>query len=105
MGSGAVRRGATGMTAPTDGLTSWRTLIADAMTEAGETWDDVLATTLDDAGLDARFDASLGIFEGAPFTLWTRRRVYFPVVYDGSEWVGSVARFPCDEASKHHGGE
>jgi len=42
--------------------------------------------------------------EGIPFTLWTHKRVYFPVQYDGSEWVTSVPRDPCEEVTSHVGG-
>lgn len=43
--------------------------------------------------------------EGPAFTAWSLNRVYFPVVYDGSEWVESVARNPTLEAKEHCGGE
>ena len=36
--------------------------------------------------------------DGKPFTAWTERRVYFPAMYDGSVWVASAPRNPCDEA-------
>ena len=33
-----------------------------------------------------------------PFTVWTKDRVYFPVVYSStSRWVESVPRNPCQE--------
>ena len=41
----------------------------------------------------------------APFTAWTETRVFFPIVYDGSEWCGSAPRHPCNEAMEHQGGE
>ena len=31
-----------------------------------------------------------------PFTLWTKKHVYFPAMYDGSVWVTSVPRNPPD---------
>lgn len=37
------------------------------------------------------------------FTAWTKNRVYFPVTHDGREWVDSVPRNPCNEATKHVG--
>lgn len=85
--------------------TTWRKAIGDELTARNESWADVVTSTLTEQQLDAEFDCSFGSAEGEPFTLWTHRRVYFPVVYDGSEWVGSVPRNPCDEASKHVGGQ
>ena len=84
---------------------SWRKMIQNEMEESGETWGDVEATTLTDAELDVMFNNGYGGSEGKPFTLWTHNRVYFPVVYDGAEWVGSAPRNPCEEATGHMGGE
>lgn len=49
------------------------------------------------------FDDGFGGTEGKRFTLWTEERVYFPVCYDGSEWVGSAPRNPCLETVDHQG--
>jgi hypothetical protein len=87
-----------------DDLTTWREQISGAMAQHGETWADVVACTLDDAGLDRRFDADFGGTAGQPFTLWTAGRVYFPGCYDGAEWVASVPRHTCGEATEHVGG-
>ena len=57
-----------------------------------------------DLDLDKKFDAGYGSPEGEPFTLWTKDRVYFPICYDGAEWVCSVPRNPCDIATEHMGG-
>ena len=84
--------------------TSWRILISEALSSSGATWDDVESCTLSDAELDVVFDAGFGIDEGAPFTLWTKDRVYFPVQYDGSEWCESVPRNPPGKATRHVGG-
>ena len=54
--------------------------------------------------LDVAFDAGYGSSHGPQFTAWTADRVYFPVVYDGAEWVGSVPRNPCGQATEHVGG-
>lgn len=105
-------------------MATWRTLISREMEIHGETWDDVESAALapnvqpwwddDDervaskkeaANFDADFDAGFGGAEGCFFTLWTKRRVYFPVVYDGAEWCESVPRNPCDQATKHVGGQ
>lgn len=84
---------------------SWRELISDAMDEHGDTWDDVVSSTLSDSDLDAGFDPNHGTFaQGRSFTLWTAKRVYFPAGYDGSEWAESVSREPDGKPTKHVGG-
>ena len=100
---------------------SWREMISREMEEYNETWDDVVMSNIkknveewhDDedisempeASFDRNFDSGWGGTEGDLFLVWTKERVYFPVCYDGSEWVGSVPRNPVtDVVSKHHGG-
>lgn len=58
----------------------------------------------EDLDWNRKFYGGYGGPEGVPFTAWTKERVYFPVVYDGAEWVESVPRNPCDEALDHRGG-
>jgi len=87
-----------------DSRTTWREEISTEMEKRGETWADVVGCTLDDAALDRRFDADFGGISGTPFTLWTVRRVYFPAAYESCEWVASVPRHPCGEATEHVGG-
>ena len=67
--------------------------------------DKIISCTLTDEELNAEFDDGFGGHEGLPFTAWGEKYVYFPVVYDGSEWVGRAPRNPCDEACDHVGGE
>ena len=83
---------------------TWREKINREMEKNGELCG-LIACTLTDGQLDTPFDSGFGGIEGKPFTAWTENRVYFPVVYDGAEWVGSVPRNPCDEATEHQGGE
>ena len=85
--------------------TTWRKSIALALDQQGETFNDVVGTTLTDKQWDKEFSDDFGGSEGCSFTLWTKERVYFPVVYDGSEWVESVPRDPCKEATSHVGGQ
>ncbi len=80
---------------------SWHSMITDLLPE-GET---IVASTLTDDEAKREFCIGFGSDEGKPFTAWSETRVFFPVVYDGSEWVGSVPRNPCAEASDHHGGQ
>jgi len=87
-----------------DDVTTWRRMIKYEMELHGETADDVVSCTLTDAELDREFDAGYGGHEGASFTLWTKKRVYFPATYDGAEWVASVSRDPDGKPTEHVGG-
>jgi len=80
-------------------MATWRRLIKD---EAEN--DVIIACTLTDKELDKEFDSWYGEIEGAPFTAWSKTRVYFPICYEGSEWVGSAPRNPCEEKTEHMGG-
>lgn len=72
--------------------TTWRFLISREFHVTKDTWEEVEGCTLREDQLDQPFDMELG--EGEPFTLWTKRRVYFPAAYDGGQWVVSVSRNP-----------
>lgn len=85
-------------------MSTWRREISENMAKVNDPGP-LIACTLDDAGLDREFYDGYGRVEGEPFTARTAARVYFPVVYDGAEWVGSAPRHPCDEATRHQGGE
>lgn len=84
---------------------TWRGLISEEMEKHGDTWDDVVHSALEHGSWTDSFDHGYGCHNGSPFTLWTTKRVYFPAVYDGAEWVASAPRNPCNEAVKHVGGE
>jgi len=81
-------------------MATWRKLINEALD--GDT---LIACTLTEEEMDVEFYDGYGGSEGKPFTAWSETRVYFPIVYDGAEWVGSAPRNPCDEACSHEGGE
>ena len=83
---------------------NWREMIAQEMEERGESWKDIVDSTLTVEQLDKEFDSGYGSIEGDPFTVWTAKRVYFPICYDGSEWCGSVARNPDGHSTEHQGG-
>ena len=95
--------------------TTWRKLITEEMSYHDETWDDVAGQALgvndcscdeDSApSFDTEFYDGFGGADGCHFTVWTAKRVYFPVVYDGAESVGSAPRNPCSEACAHVGGQ
>jgi hypothetical protein len=86
-------------------MTNWKQLIQEAMKTHNETFDDVVSSTLTEEELLEMFDDGYGTNEGTPFTLWTTNRVYFPVVYDGAEWVESVSRNPDGKPTSHFGGQ
>lgn len=84
-------------------MTTWRKELTRALADQREIWADVVTCTLAPAQLDVEFDNGWGRPEGAPFTLWTARRVYFPATHDGKEWVASVARDPDGLPTAHIG--
>ena len=86
-------------------MTTWRKMIIYSLQGNKESWDDVKTCTLTEEELDVEFDNGYGGSNGKPFTMWTKNCVYFPVVYDGAEWAGSVPRNPCNIAKSHVGGE
>jgi hypothetical protein len=83
-------------------MCTWRQKINDAIDEKSDV---LISCTLREDELDVKFDDGFGGSEGKKFTAWGEKYVYFPVVYDGAEWVGSAPRNPCDEATEHQGGE
>lgn len=87
--------------------TTWKELIKMEMRNHAESWEDFVACTLDESELNTRFNTllhnSYDDTEGAPFTLWTKKRIYFPTYYAGTEWVASVPRNPTDEVTRHIG--
>ena len=81
---------------------TWRDLIAYCMEVEGhgETIDDLVVVTGD---LDVEFYCGFGLVKGKPFTAWTKKRVYFPVDYDGAESVRSASRRPNGLTTPHVG--
>ena len=84
--------------------TSWGQLLRRICSEIGVDFGEV-TSTLTNEEMNRQFDGGYGGSEGTPFTAWSRDWVFFPVVYDGSEWVGYAPRNPCDIKTKHQGGE
>ena len=66
--------------------------------------DEIIQCTLSEERLHHKFDTGYGGEEGDSFTAWSEEWVYFPVGYDGAEWVGRVPRNPCDHECSHVGG-
>lgn len=85
-------------------MTNWKELLEDAMLKRNETLADLVANTLTNAEMLRMFRNGYGGTEGEPFTAWTANTVYFPVRYDGAEWVGSASRNPDGKPTEHQGG-
>ena len=79
-------------------------MLVEAMKSRGEELSDLIANTMNDAEMEKAFDSGYGGTEGIPFTAWTEKTVYFPIQYDGAEWVGSVSRHPDGIPTDHQGG-
>lgn len=85
-------------------MANWHDMLSSEMESHAETRNDIIGSTLTDAEMLTEFQDNYGGIEGAPFTVWTRNRVYFPACYDGCEWVASVPRNPNEEKTHHIGG-
>lgn len=83
---------------------TWRRELRAAMAEAGDAGP-VIAHAPDPEAFDVEFDDGYGGSEGPDVLAWTEERVYFPVVYDGAEWLGSAPRNPTPDGQQHVGGE
>ena len=84
--------------------TTYRMLIDAEMQKHGETWDDVEFCTMPERRLNKLRQLSMHSFDGVPFTLWTKNRVYFQVISDefGIVHIESVPRNPCSKASSFY---
>lgn len=80
-------------------------MIEEALAENSEAWTDVESNTMTEADMAKEFDSGYGdTTEGCAFTVWTARSVYFPICYDGVEWVGRASRNPDGKPTEHQGG-
>ena len=84
-------------------MTTWKKEIENCF-DNDDNWNNVISCTLSEEELNIEFDDDYGGIEGIPFTLWTEKYVYFPICYDGSEWVARVSRNPDGKPSGHFGG-
>ena len=85
-------------------MTTWRKELTEAMQGAGDPGP-VVAYAPNEGVFDLEFDASYGSSNGPAVLAWTESNVYFPVVYDGAEWLGSAPRNPTREGQAHEGGQ
>lgn len=66
---------------------SWKIGIEECFQENGDSWDNLVYSTLPIEGLAQTFDDCAGTEEGFPFIVWTKEFIYFPITCDGAEWV------------------
>ncbi len=85
-------------------MTNWKSLLISEMQDQKETLDDIESNTMTQKEMNKKFDNGYGGTSGIPFTVWTANTVYFPICYDGAEWVGSVSRNPDGIPTDHQGG-
>jgi hypothetical protein len=86
------------------GMTNtWRALLTDALED--DPTPTVLAYAPDEAAFDVPFYDGYGGSEGPEVLAWTETYVYFPVVYDGAEWIERAPRHPRPEGQAHVGGQ
>lgn len=84
--------------------TTWRAELVSARSECGDTTG-VVAVAPGDSTLDIPFNGGYGTSQGPDVLVWTETHVYFPVVFDGKEWLGSAPRNPTPRGQEHLGGE
>jgi len=83
---------------------TWRRRLVEARATAQDETP-VLAVAPDEATLDIEFTAGYGAEKGPAVLVWSERFVYFPVCYDGAQWLGSAPRDPVSQAQPHVGSE
>ncbi len=84
-------------------MANWKQMLQDVFAKTGDDFSKMV-TTLTDDELIKDFDNGYGGTEGDGFTSWGENYVYFPMCYDGAEWVGHAPRNPCDIKMEHQGG-
>ena len=85
-------------------MANWGKMLKDEFRDRGDDFAK-MKTTLSNEQLNREFNDGYGGSNGDHFTAWGENFVYFPVVYDGAEWVGSAPRNPCNIECSHVGGE
>lgn len=96
-----ARRAYAGEMKKVETTSTWREKLESNL-EDGET---IVAVAPDQSVLDVEFDDDYGLARGPEFLAWSETRVFFPVVYDGAEWVESAPRNPTAEGQSHVGGQ
>ena len=84
-------------------MANWKQMLQEEFEKNKEDFSKMV-TTLTEEEMNREFDSGYGGTEGAYFTAWGDKYVYFPICYDGAEWVGTAPRNPCDKKMAHQGG-
>ena len=84
-------------------MANWKEMLIDTFKTTGDDFTK-MKTTLTDEELTREFYDGHGGTEGAEFTAWGEKYVYFPIQYDGAEWVGYAPRNVCNIKTPHWGG-
>lgn len=84
--------------------TTWRKELEDARKQTGDE-SPIVAVAPHEGVLDRAFHGGYGLAEGDEVAIWTESHVYFPIVYDGAEWLGAAPRNPTSEGLAHQGGQ
>ncbi len=82
-------------------VTNWKNLLLEELKRRGESFEDIVSNTMTDEDMEREFYSGYGDVNGCAFTVWTKNTVYFPLEYDGAEFVGSVSRKPDGKPTKH----
>lgn len=85
-------------------MANWKEMLIEVFNKTGDNFEK-METTLTAGELIQDFDAGYGGSEGAIFTAWGEKYVYFPVIYDDDEFVGYAPRNVCNIKTSHWGGE
>jgi len=83
---------------------NWYNMLKGKMESDGEAFEE-RKCTLSDSEMKENFSSGYGGTEGVAFTAWGKNWVYFPICYDGAEWIGHAPRNPCDTSMEHQGGD
>ena len=85
-------------------MISWKELLQEEIQNKKDA-SKIVHCTISDKELLVKFDDGYGIVEGKGFRLYTENRIYFPVCYDGAEWIDSIPRdHKSEEQGIHFGG-
>ena len=88
--------------------TTWNKVLAELLAEServGEPDVIIAKAPADEKVWDQEFSDGYGTSEGAPVLAWSEEWVYFPVVYDGAEWLERAPRHPRATGQDHVGGQ
>lgn len=86
-----------------DDMTTWRKLLESERQDRGDI-SEIVYVAPNELVLDTEFDSGYGSEQGEAILVWSERYVYFPVCYDGSEWLSSAPRNPDPAPQEHVGG-